>query len=812
MTHAPVQPTPFGRAWIRPVFAEAEGRVTGGLFVSSKAGRGKPALVVIPGSFRPAQMLLPAARLLCDDYDILIVDMPGFGASPVYEPASIGSFALRAADLLRAVLGERETILLGESIGAIVAMALAPALDGRLRAAVYLDPPVSATALSAARDYLRRGTAGVAMDEFFTGYVEGPGMLGDGSPRGYWPMLAAAATHAPTLLMSGGRAAWLGAASPGALFTPDDAATARALHVDALAVQRIPTAGHLLYQENPGECATATLRFLRAALSGLRHLAGQVVAAPGDTSARDALLAALGNFDPASLLSHRDALLAVVRARPDDVQLMNAILRSVYKLLDTEGLATMRHVAAHAREENTKLWTCLHTAVSLSCLGDPDGALDTLRAFSFGADMPTRVAGLILIIELYSEHATDSSVARAKETQLAVLRRHLPKPLVRPAVRRASSVPRIGMASGSFGMRNYMSLLLPFLREAAKLPLSIELLPLVAGDLEIVRKALPVETPIRDIEEITIANVDSPDAWHRMNQTLAHLDYDLLIDLDESLVPYLPACVVGRPGAKQATWFNMSGPSHDPCFDAAIGPDSIYPASLDAEFPGKVARLPGDLYVFEPELWVEHGLALPEAGPPPSLRNGYTTFGSLSHLYKITQPCIALWAKVLHAMPDAKLYLGNGDLLEMHVVDRVRDSFRECGIAPERLVFAYHFGWPRYLAGYQNIDVVLGTFPVAGGTTLFEAAHMGMPTLSRVGATSLGRIGRWLEAATGRAGIAHDSDETFVAEAVRLAHAVEERAALRANETKRLAAKSKLDAARMATAFLDIVQQRFLRS
>lgn len=812
MTNAAIQPAPFGRAWIRPVAAETDGRVTGGLFISSKGGRGKPALVAIPGEFRPAQMLLPAMRLLCDDYDILIVDMPGFGASPTYESASIASFAGRVADLQRAVLGEREAVLVGESIGGIVAMALAPTLEGRLRAAVYLDPPVSATALNAARAHLRRSTASVTLDSFFIDYISGRGMLGDGSAQGYWPLLAAAAAQAPTLIMSGGRTARLDATSPAALFTPDDETAALALQIDTLAVQRVPTAGHLLYQENPGECATATVRFLRAALSDLRQLARQLVATPSDAKTRDALLAVLGGFEPASLLSHRDVLLAVARARPDDVKLMNAILRTVYKLLDTAGIATMRYVAAHAAEENTKVWTCLHTAVSLSCLGDPDGALDTLRAFSFGVEMPTRVAGLALNIELYSEHATDSSLARAKEAQLAVLRRHLPKPLVRPAVRRKSTVPRIGMASGSFGMRNYMSLLVPFLREAAKLPLSIELLPLVAGDLEIVRKALPRETPIRDIEEITITTVDQPDAWHRMNQTLADLDYDLLIDLDESLVPYLPACVVGRPGAKQATWFNMSGPSHDPCFDAAIGPESIYPQSLEAEFPGKLARLPGDLYVFEPEIWVQYGLAMPEAGPPPSLRNGYATFGSLSHLYKITRPCIALWAKVLHAVPDSKLYLGNGDVLEMHVVDRVREIFGQCGIAPERLIFAYHFGWPRYLAGYQNIDVVLGTFPVAGGTTLFEAAHMGMPTLSRVGATSLGRIGRWLEAATGRPGIAHDSDESFVAEAVSLAQATEERAALRANEPTRLAEKSKTDAKRMASAFLEIVRTRFLRS
>jgi len=805
------QPTPFGRAWIRPVATQTESRTTGGYFISSKAGRSRPAIVVLPGSFRPAQMLQPAARLLADDYDMLLVDFPGFGATAVGAPASIASFADHAHDLLEAIVPNREVLLLGESIGAVVAMALGERLGARLRASVLLDPPVSAASLASARDYLQRGTAGAAMDAFFTDYVNGTAVLGDGGAAGYWPNLETLARCAPVLILSGGRFDWQGTLSPGALFSLADEATATAWQIAGLGVVRVPTAGHLLFQENPGESATAVKNFVVATFADIAGLAARVLAAPSDPAPRDALLGALRGFGGASLLSHRDALLACIRARVDDAELTNEVLRAVFKLIDNAGLATLGVVAAQASAYNTRLWACLHTAVSLSCFGESDAALDTLRAFPFPDGMPTRVAGLVLIIELYSERATDASVARAKEAHLATLRRHLPAPIARPAFVRKPGVPRVGMASGSFGSRNYMSLLLPLLREAAKLPIRIDLLPLVRGDLDLVRKVLPPETTVHDIEEITTGNFDQPAAWSRMSDTLAAFDYDLLIDLDESLVPFLPACVVRRPGIQQATWFNMSGPSDDACFDAAIGPASIYPPSLEAAFPGKIVALPGDLYVFEPEIWAAEGVALPTAGPPPSLRNGCVTFGSLSHLYKIGTGCIELWAKVLHAVPGSRLYLGNGDMLEMHVVERVRSAFQRQGIAPSRITFAYHFGWPRYLAGYQNIDIVLGTFPVAGGTTLFEAAHMGMPTLSRVGATSLGRIGKWLEAASGRVGIAHDSDESVVAEAVRLANAPDERAFLRANETARLYEKSKRDAARMAAAFLEAVETRFMQ-
>jgi protein O-GlcNAc transferase len=311
---------------------------------------------------------------------------------------------------------------------------------------------------------------------------------------------------------------------------------------------------------------------------------------------------------------------------------------------------------------------------------------------------------------------------------------------------------------------------------------------------------------VRDLGAMRPDEAGDPAAWRRTADAIAAEDADLLVDLDDSLMPYSPGYVASRPARAQATWFNMTGPSGDPTYDAFVGPSSIYPADLAAAFPGRILGLPPDLYVYEPELWTDRGVRLPAPGSPPMLRNFHPTFGSLSHPYKIGDACLALWAKVLRAVPEARLHLGNNAVDDVGWTERVATTLARLGVSPDRLDFSYRYGWPNYLAGYSEIDVVLGTYPVAGGTTIFEAAHMGMPVLSRVGRTSLGRIGVWLAAATGRAGVAHADDDSFVAEAVRLARAPDELARLRAEEPARLRAKSRVDAARMADAFLDSIR------
>lgn len=793
-------PTPFGKAWLRPVEIRTPELTVGGVLISGRAGRDKPAILGFPGSFRPIATLYALARALAADFDLLLVDYPGFGATSVAEPPSIDGLVARAAAMAEVFLPGRALFALGESIGGVAALALAAGAQTPLEGVASLDPPLSARALAKARGHLRASAEGLTMSAYFRDWLDGPGVMGDGTPDGYFPLLDAAAARTRVLIVAGGRRTGHDRAAPATLFDDADAARATA----AARVVRFARAGHLVAEEAAEAGVVALRGFFRARAVGLAALAA-------DPAERANLLVALRDFVPGEAACEREALLAVATSAPDDAELAAAIFSALYAgSADAAGIAALDGIAAHARDAAVATMARVRAAASVAERGDHAAALGRLAAAGLGEPPAPAIASLELNMALYAQDADDLSIARAKAKFLATARAHLGEvPTARARATRTPGRPRIGFVSGAFGSRNYMSLMVPFLRALARHPVELRLMSPIPGDFAKVEAALPPGLAVRDLGAMPAAAQSDPAAWARTAEALAAEDLDLLVDLDEALMPYSPACVSPRPARAQVTWFNMTGPSDDPCFDACVGPAPIYPPELAAAFPGRILGLPADLYVFEPELWATDGMSLPPPGPPPFARNGYPTFGSLSHPYKIGRSCVALWAKVLRAIPEARLHLGNGAVDDADTVERLLDGFAREGVAAARIDFSHRFGWPSYLAGYAQIDVVLGTHPVAGGTTIFEAAHMGLPVLSRAAPTSLGRIGAWLEAATGRPGVAHTTDDSFVAEAVRLAHTPGELAALRDREPARLREKSRADAPRMAEAFLTSIAARF---
>ena len=49
-----------------------------------------------------------------------------------------------------------------------------------------------------------------------------------------------------------------------------------------------------------------------------------------------------------------------------------------------------------------------------------------------------------------------------------------------------------------------------------------------------------------------------------------------------------------------------------------------------------------------------------------------------------------------------------------------------------KIVFSGQSPRSEYLEYYNNIDIVLDTFPVNGGTISFEAAYKGVPVLTKI--------------------------------------------------------------------------------
>lgn len=115
-------------------------------------------------------------------------------------------------------------------------------------------------------------------------------------------------------------------------------------------------------------------------------------------------------------------------------------------------------------------------------------------------------------------------------------------------------------------------------------------------------------------------------------------------------------------------------------------------------------------------------------------RNGYITFGSLTNTYKLNPNTIATWSRVLSSVPGSKILLNHPNYDLEITRSSVLKEFAKHGIPRERviIIWAAHPS-KSHLRYYNDIDIVLDTFPQTGGTTTLEAAWMGVPLITLVG-------------------------------------------------------------------------------
>jgi len=176
----------------------------------------------------------------------------------------------------------------------------------------------------------------------------------------------------------------------------------------------------------------------------------------------------------------------------------------------------------------------------------------------------------------------------------------------------------------------------------------------------------------------------------------------------------------------------------------------------------------------------------PPAGAPapaglPLRRRGYVTFGSFNKLAKVSDACIALWARLLRAVPDSRLLLKTKPLAEAETRAAFARRFGAHGISPDRLdLRGWQPGDADHLAAYGQIDIALDTFPYNGTTTTCEALWMGAPVVSLAGRGHAARVGASLLTGAGLRHWCASTEEEFLEIATKAAGDTEALAALRA--------------------------------
>ncbi len=202
------------------------------------------------------------------------------------------------------------------------------------------------------------------------------------------------------------------------------------------------------------------------------------------------------------------------------------------------------------------------------------------------------------------------------------------------------------------------------------------------------------------------------------------------------------------------------------------------PGPADTRATEALVRLGGCFVCFAPLFTGATALA-PAAERPPA-------FGSFANGWKLNEPLLQLWARVLMAVPSSRLVLKNMGTQLPSALERWRACFERHGVERTRVVaLDWSAGSKDHLEAYHGVDIALDTFPYHGTTTTCDALFMGVPTVSLIGETHHARVGLSLLTHAGRPDwLAHSADE-YVAIAAGLAARVADlragRAALRAS-------------------------------
>ena len=265
---------------------------------------------------------------------------------------------------------------------------------------------------------------------------------------------------------------------------------------------------------------------------------------------------------------------------------------------------------------------------------------------------------------------------------------------------------------------------------------------------------------------------------------------DILVDLELHAANNKLLVFARKPAPVQVAWLGYPGTTGLSVIDYRLTDPYLDPPGMFDTFSSEeVVRLPDTFWCYDP------GTQEPPVNALPALEAGFITFGCLNTFCKVNDGCLVLWAQVLRAVPNSRLLLRAP---AGPTRDRVIAALQREGIAPSRVEFVGKVTRPEYLKLYHRIDVGLDPTPCNGHTTSLDSFWMGVPGLTLVGKTIVGRAG-WSQLCNlGLQELAAESAEQFVARAVEWSADLQRLQALRGSLRQRMLKSPLMDGKRFA--------------
>ncbi|MEQ1517733.1 MAG: tetratricopeptide repeat protein, partial [Usitatibacteraceae bacterium] len=286
-------------------------------------------------------------------------------------------------------------------------------------------------------------------------------------------------------------------------------------------------------------------------------------------------------------------------------------------------------------------------------------------------------------------------------------------------------------------------------------------------------------------------------------KSIAEADLDILVDLVGHTMAARPEIYAHRPARSIVTHLGYHG-----CLGLS---------AVDYKFTDRIADLPdaGNFQIERPyaldtcvfpfaRLAPADGYPVP--GQNPEL-DGKFVFAAFTNDLKLSARCVALWKRVLDALPEAVLLFSPPSPSQNAGIERIMAAG---GIAKSRLAFlnvpAQDALWR---ARYRLVHAALDTFPYAGGDTTLAALDMAVPVVTLRGERHSERVGASILTHLGIPELIANTEEEFVGIAVRLARDANFRGEIGTRISKAVGASDNTAYARaLESAFVEIAARK----
>jgi len=295
-----------------------------------------------------------------------------------------------------------------------------------------------------------------------------------------------------------------------------------------------------------------------------------------------------------------------------------------------------------------------------------------------------------------------------------------------------------------------------------------------------------------DIQDAMRARVvQTVDHFHDLrslsDQAAAELARAIGIDIAVDLKGYTQDGRLGifaqRAAPIQVSYLGYPGTTGMDCIDYVIADRMIVPEDQQAFYSEKILYLPNSYQVNDSDRAVSaKQFTRAELGLP---ENAFV-FACLNNNYKIGPNEFDIWMRLLSRVEGSVLWLLADN---RWAADNLRREAETRGVDGSRLVFAGRAPMEEHLARQRSADLFLDTFNYNAHTTASDALWVGLPVITRLGASFPARVGGSLLHAVGLPELATDSSEAYEALAYELASNPARLAAIRARlEANRITA------------------------